>query len=286
MIDGAAGARWLTAVFAASLLLAACGDAAAAGAGISPVTTPASSAEPGLYPDLESPPSVTVRFFDRSIDLLAWSYCYGNVCADGFPPAAPPDVGSPDEVVVEFPLAGWSFTASFRPTGDECGPVQQMPIEATGSGVFVLRPAGRADTYDVTLFGQGDGDLVVTFRWTTPSDGALPVPEGRLAVLADHDGRVDSYGIELELTNLGANAEAGQSQDHRPRRERRGGHVRRFARQNEVSARGHRVLGRPGRPRTRRSRPGRRAVHLQGRACPRRCPLPCYRRLAGKRNRG
>jgi hypothetical protein len=54
----------------------------------------------------------------------------------------------------------------------------------------------------VTLFGQGDGDLFATFRWTTPADGPLPTPEARLAVLADHDGRVDSYGVELELTNL------------------------------------------------------------------------------------
>jgi hypothetical protein len=66
----------------------------------------------------------------------------------------------------------------------------------------MLRPAGHADTYDVTLFGRGDGSLFVTFRWTTPSDGTLPAPEARLAVLADHDGRVDSYGVELELTNL------------------------------------------------------------------------------------
>ncbi|MBA2724773.1 MAG: hypothetical protein H0U53_02185, partial [Actinobacteria bacterium] len=46
------------------------------------------------------------------------------------------------------------------------------------------------------------GDLFVTFRWTTPSDGPLPEPEARAAILADHDGRVDSYGIELQLTNL------------------------------------------------------------------------------------
>ena len=37
----------------------------------------------------------------------------------------------------------------------------------------------------MTLFGRGNGDLFVTFRWTTPSDGPMPVPEARLAVLAD-----------------------------------------------------------------------------------------------------
>ena len=143
-----------------------------------------------------------MRFFHESLDLRAWTYCYGNVCADGSPPAEPPHVGGPEEVVVEFPLEGWSFTATFRPAGDECGRVQQVPLQPIGGGAFVLRPVGYADTYDVTLFGRGDGDLFVTFRWATPTDGDLPLPEARLAVLADNDGKVDSYGVELELANL------------------------------------------------------------------------------------
>lgn len=209
-------AKRAMAAFAVSLLLAACGELAPAGpatsSGTSPEssagtatssdTTPESSAEPGLYPDLDSPPPVTVRFFDRSLDLLAWTYCYGNVCADGSPPADPPDVGDPEQVIVEFPLQGWSFTASFRATGDECAREQAMPLDPTGDGAFVLRPAGHADTYDVTLFGRGDGDLFVTFTWTTPIDGPLPSPEATLAVLAGHDGQIDSYGVELYVTNL------------------------------------------------------------------------------------
>ena len=66
----------------------------------------------------------------------------------------------------------------------------------------MLRPAGFADTYDVTLMGRGNGDLFTTFRWTTPVDGPLPRPSARLAVLSDHDGEIDSYGVELELRNL------------------------------------------------------------------------------------
>ena len=111
-------------------------------------------------------------------------------------------MGNPEEVAVEFPLPGWSFTASFRPAGDECGRVQEVPLEAGGDGRLVLRPAGRAGAYDVTLFGRGDGDLVTTFRWTTPGDGVAATPRARLAVLAGDDGEVDSYGVELELTNL------------------------------------------------------------------------------------
>ena len=148
------------------------------------------------------PPPVTVRFFDDSFELEAWTFCYGSVCADGSPPANPPDVGSPDEVVLEFPLSGWSFEASFSPADTKCGRIQTVQAEPIGDGRFLLRPAGYADTYDVTLFGRGEGDLFTTFRWTTPTDGQLPEPEARLAVLAGHDGQVDSYGVELEARNL------------------------------------------------------------------------------------
>lgn len=155
--------------------------------------------EPG---DLDAPPLVTITSPDQSIELSAWSYCYKNGCASGGPPSSPPDVGSPDEVVVQFPLPNWSFIAILTPAGVECGRNQQVPVEPTGDGMFVLRPAGQADTYDVTLFGRGGGSLSVTFRWTTPSDGPLPEPEARAAIITDEDGRPHSYGVELELTNL------------------------------------------------------------------------------------
>jgi hypothetical protein len=193
-------------IVAALVLLAGCGGAAGTGPPVAesqqrPTTAPPST-EPAGPSDLEGPPPVVVHFFDESVALHAWTYCYGSVCADGMPPANPPDVGSPEEVVVEFPLPGWAFTAHFQPAGDGCGRVQEVPVEAAGDGRFVLRPAGHAATYDVTLFGRGDGDLFTTFRWATPVDGPLATPQARLAVLAGHDGQVDSYGVELELTNL------------------------------------------------------------------------------------
>jgi hypothetical protein len=209
---GMAATKWATIALAVPLLLAACGEAAAeprveAAPGTTtaaaPSSEPTASTEPTAGPlDLEKPPPVTVRFFDESVALEAWTYCYRSVCADGAPPAEPSDVGNPGEVVVEFPLAGWSFSAAFRPAGDECGRIQEVPLEAVGDGRFRLRPAGHARTYDVTLFGRGDGDLFTTFRWTTPADGPLPTPEARLAVLAHSGRRPHSYGVELELTNL------------------------------------------------------------------------------------
>jgi hypothetical protein len=186
------------------LLLAGCGDAAPTESRAEPErSTPAVSRNEPLEPGgLEAPPPVTVRYFDQSFDLHAWTYCYKSGCADGSPPRDPLDVGDPGEVGVEFPLSGWSFKASFSPADEECGRVQTVPLEATGDGDFVLRPAGYADTYDVTLFGRGKGDLFTTFRWSTPTDGPLPKPKARLAVLANNDGAVDSYGVELMVTNL------------------------------------------------------------------------------------
>jgi hypothetical protein len=168
------------------------------------------TADPDPEPSLESgtepgvPPPVTVRFDGRSAELAAWTFCYGNACADGVPPENPVDVGRPAEVYVAFPVPDWTFTAVFQPAGDECGRQHDVPLEPVGDGVFLLRPAGYADTYDVTLagWGDGEGDLYVTFRWTTPTDGPLPEPTARLAVLADHDGEVDSYGVELMATAL------------------------------------------------------------------------------------
>lgn len=193
------------AVVVAVVLTGCGGDGSSARSSTGPTSTDSSTPEdPNVASALEAPPPVTVRFGDRSIELEPWTYCYGNGCSDGEPPADPLDVGSPDEVAVEYPLTDWSFTASFRPADDECGREQDARLEPRGDGTHVLSPVGYAGTYDVTLFGQGNGDLFVSFRWTTPNDGPLPTPEARLAVLADHDGRVDSYGVELELKQLAA----------------------------------------------------------------------------------
>ncbi|HEV7758325.1 MAG TPA: hypothetical protein VGO78_05030 [Acidimicrobiales bacterium] len=160
--------------------------------------------DPTVPQDPSTPPHVVVRSSEHSLDLAPFTYCYGSVCADGAPVSPLPDIGTADELEVAFPLPDWSFTATFTevvPDG-QCPREQQVPLEANGDGTFVLRPAGYAGTYDVTLFGRGEGDVSVAFRWTTPTDGPLAEPTARLAVLADHDGQLDSYGVELEVANL------------------------------------------------------------------------------------
>ena len=163
-------------------------------------------------PQFDAPPPVIVRAGAKAFTLAAWTYCYDTGCADGSPPVDPPDLGHPPRVDVEFPLVGWTFEAEFVPVGDVCPRRHSVAVESTGEGTYVVVPAGHADTYDVTLFGRGSGDLFVTFRWTTPTDGPMPVPRARLAVLADHDGAVDSYGVELELSDLAATPEQAEAE--------------------------------------------------------------------------
>ncbi len=200
--------RSAMAVMALALSLAACGEPRPSSSAQPESSTEASPAEePREDMPLQGPPPVTIRYFDQSAELQPWSFCYQNGCADGSPPGNLVDVGSPEEVFVEFPLPGWSFTAYFTPAGERCGRTQEVELEETGDGRIVLSLAGYAGSYDVDLFGRGGGDLSVTFRWTTPADGPLPEPEARLAVLAGHDGEVDSYGVELMLSNLATTPE-------------------------------------------------------------------------------
>jgi hypothetical protein len=65
----------------------------------------------------------------------------------------------------------WSFIATFVPADGKGQRAQRVGLDPSGDGRFMLVAVGATDTYDVTLFGKGDGDLVVTFRWTTPRDG-------------------------------------------------------------------------------------------------------------------
>jgi hypothetical protein len=202
-----AATRTGTLLFSGLILLVACGQPSDRAGSPSrskvPESHAPSSGEEGSELGFDRPPPVTVHYDNESIELEAWTFCYDSGCADGMPPENPPNVGSPEEVTIGFPLEGWSFEASFETAGERCARVQSTELEETEDG-FLLRPIGHAGTYDVTLFGKGGGDLFVTFRWTTPNDGPLPEPEARAAILADHDGRVDSYGVELAVDNLAA----------------------------------------------------------------------------------
>ncbi len=162
---------------------------------------------PGGEYDLgfEPPPDVVVTAGDVKLTLRPWTACWANGCYDGAPPRNLAEVGSPPEILVEFPVPGWEFSATVRPVGEECGRRQMEPLERVGETTYLLRPIGLAGDYEVTLFGRGPGgDVFVSFRWTSPHDGVLPVPRATATIVADHDGRLDSYGVEVSVWNLAA----------------------------------------------------------------------------------
>ena len=131
--------------------------------------------------------------------------CYGNGCADGAPQPPYVDVGQRDAVPFSFPDAGWAFEATFR-TGDygDCPRAITVPVRKTGDRTFEVTPAGPPRRWLVDVFGRGPGgDMITTFTWTTRDAGALAGPAtGSAAVLADHDGELDSYGVEIFVQDL------------------------------------------------------------------------------------
>lgn len=159
--------------------------------------------EHGSGAEIEEPPPVNVQGGDVELSLSAWTACWSNGCYDGAPPNVLPDIGSPGEITIEFPVAGWEFSAMVQPVGVACGRRQSEPLARIGETVHRLEPIGPAGDYEVTLFGRGDGgDLFVSFRWQTVTDGVMPVPAATASILADHDGATDSYGVELPVWNL------------------------------------------------------------------------------------
>lgn len=152
---------------------------------------------------LDRPPDMRLHYGEQSVDLRPWTYCYGLACVDGAPPRNPPDVGSPEQVIVEFPLEGWRLRATFEASGERCARTFSSPLEEIEPGRFLLTPAGYAGEYDVTVFGRGPGgDAFTSFHWTTASDGPLPTPSAYVGIIADNDGGVTSYGVEMQVDQL------------------------------------------------------------------------------------
>lgn len=195
------------------LVAAGCGGRPSA---VSPQDAPAAVRSHGLLlPPVRDPSSYSTsdppRFHvltdDGQVDLRPWTICFGFGCADGAPSDTPPPIGSPDALVFGFDVPGWTFdSVTFREHGTRsgCGRSVTVAAETTGERTFRVLPAGPAGDWDVDVFGRGPGgDAVTTVRWRTTVDGTYPdAARGTAAVLADHDGELDSYGVELSVADL------------------------------------------------------------------------------------
>lgn len=208
-------------VVAAMLLTCACGGQPSLTVHESPTSTPSgpaptvtrtSGAQPDGIPGSDPPAPFRVRYDGQELVLHPHTYCLG-ACVDGVALDAP-EVGSPAELQVYVPVEEFTLSAHARELTREPRPNQPsfdascggrtfaLPVEDLGEGWYAVRPAGPAAHYEIDLFAQGGGDMIASLRWWTPADRALPEPSARLALIADHDGRPDSYGLELAIDEL------------------------------------------------------------------------------------
>lgn len=190
--------------------LAACADPVAGPAGppSASLPSPTATATHGAWSDgggMEQPPPFQVRYGADVLELYAYTFCYRNGCVDGIDDD-PPSVGSPNEIFVRVPVEAFDdLVVSQSADGDLCdGRRVEAEAEHLGDGWWRVSPRGPAGEYRVSLFARGDGagDMVADVWWETPSDEPLPEAEASLALIADHDGEPDSYGLELMVTNL------------------------------------------------------------------------------------
>ncbi len=147
---------------------------------------------------------------------MCWSGPSSSRCADGRPPANPPDIGAPAELEVDFAVADWRFTATAAPTGVECGREQSVDLVATGPTTHRLGPIGPAGDYTVTLSGRSKegaaqrGDVHTTFRWHTPRRGPNEAPKATASIIGGRPSSAPvSYGVEVSARALGVSTQNG-----------------------------------------------------------------------------
>ena len=127
----------------------------------------------GVRVDATHPPVLAVQAASGAVEVEPWSWCYadpgGGACADGAPPADPPQLGAGTALPFEFVLDDWSFTATSEPVGTGC--VVGRTVTAQGRR-YEVDLAGVTGVHDVTVVGWGEqGDLSVTVRWDSGVPG-------------------------------------------------------------------------------------------------------------------
>lgn len=158
-------------------------------------------------------PPITVLVKGRAEPSPAWAWCSDKGCADGSPDQdRVPDAGTQPTLAFSFPDTGWDFEATLHSDlatatpdqGPECDRTVTAQVQSTGPNTFTVQPAGPAGRWRLDVFGRGPegGDVIASVLWTTPVDGPIDSPSATLGVLAEHDGRLDSYGVELNLVHL------------------------------------------------------------------------------------
>lgn len=184
-------------------VLSGCSSSAAPPSG-APVPTATREAGPRHGAGAPQPDPFLVRYGSVEVRLWPHTFCVHRGCVDGFDDD-PVSVGSPSELLVRIPRDGFdTLTATQFSTADYCtSRTTEAAVTDLGDGWWRVRPVGPADVYRVMLSAWGSaGDSTADLSWRTPEDRPLPAPTASLAVIADHDGHPDSYGVELSVQDL------------------------------------------------------------------------------------
>ena len=187
-------------------VLAGCGSVREEPAGATvPSRAPTTAAVPTAteLPPLKGP-SFRLHRASGDVDLAAWTACYDHGCYDGSPPENLVDAGPTDAVELSVPHPGWTFEVTFKESSGRCPRSILGTATKVGPTRIRIEPVGNPGSWDVDVFGRGpEGDAVTTFRWHTQEAGPFPArARSHLAVLADDDGRLTTYGVELDLGDL------------------------------------------------------------------------------------
>lgn len=172
--------------------------------GGAPTPTATVEAGPAHSDEVRQTGPFVIRHEATELRLWPHTFCFAGGCADGYD-ADPPSVGTASELLVRFDETGFESLVVEQFSDDDYCASRTMNAAVTdlGDGWWRVAPVGPAGEYRVMLFVQGSaGDAAGDVRWTIPRDLPLPAPSASLTVIADHDGRPDSYGIELSVQNL------------------------------------------------------------------------------------
>lgn len=132
----------------------------------------ACSTMPGEHID-RAVPEFVVSGSGPDVVLTPWTYCVPGVCADGAPPADPPDIGATSTVTISVTRPGWALSATLREPGARCEAVYVAAVTRIDESQWRIGPSGPAGTYDVDLAGtRQSADASATFRWTATDSGS------------------------------------------------------------------------------------------------------------------
>ncbi|UDY25127.1 hypothetical protein [Nocardioides sp. Kera G14] len=176
--------------------------------------TPSPTAVPTAWP-MKVPsgpddhvPALVVHLPDHDVALRPWTICgfgFGG-CADGAPGLAGtlPRLDGGATADFRFLPEVDSITATAVQVDRDCPRWLSASVDDLGSGEYGVHPVGPAGLWriDVTAARKGE-DAHYSFEWRTDTTTAVTTPvDSTLAVLADHDGQLDSYGVELGVNGL------------------------------------------------------------------------------------